>query len=496
MLRALTRAFSAPKEQLKLAWYLMATPPLQKTLVLTGPHGTGKSTQLQLYTQSYQTQPLSNFLLTIPFFPKKNPQEDTSAKQESSEKEQEVVHPIRAALTATTDFLYQLEETTLTDQMYIGVQDALSTCLKQLSWKLEEPLPLPEDEYDAKQATEEHQSILNQFLTASNATLAESKIPLRVSALSEQDLAPIIKDCPPSISFQILALGVMASGREEGPGELLAPLIISIANAVGKEMITINPGILPMLVVLESMQHACMDQAGLRFLTYFLQSILKSQEHFHCVLEGNTIISEPFKLITDNPDRFIWTQVFEFTRTDFDDYIASRKVNLSVEDKESLWKLTKGTQGMVEQILDEVEDGFTMTQIQEEYINRLTAKLDEKLAKQGMPEVPSSATIPHIQKMELMELRAITHFLSHIVLGDDEVELSHADFYNNGVAQHLCLLRFCYYNPETKRLRIENALLREAIMRTNMWRILNTPTQQFANKSCYQKALEIGSLED
>jgi len=492
MLRTLARGLAQQirKEQLSVSWYLHSTPPTQKTLVLTGPHGTGKSTLLQMCSQAYRTPPLSNFHLYIPLQPQERPEEGKAEAPAKANKE--VIHPVTTSLAAVTDFLVRLEEEALTPRMQVAYKEVLLNTIKQLLWKLEEPLPVPEDEYEAKQGAESRQLLLQEFLKSSNKRLVEAKLPLRISGISEQELTAVVRHCTPSLSFQIIALAIMTSGREEGPGELLAPLIVNIANALGKELMALDPSLLPFLVVMESVQSACIDQAGLYFLTYFLKALLKSQEHFHCVLESTVLVSEPFKLIVDNPDKFLLAQVFELTKKEVGDFIQSRKMTMSESDKEIIWKTTKGTQELTGQILQEVEEGGKVSQVCQDYVSRMTATLNTQLSKQGMPEVPNSASIMHIQKMELIELRALAYFLSHIMLEDAEVEMSTEDFYENGVVQQLCLMRFCYYNIETKRLRIENALLRQALLNTDMWKILAAPTQQFKNKACYKKALELG----
>lgn len=487
MLRAFARGLAQQirKEQLSVSWYIHSTPPTQKTLVLTGPHGTGKSTLLHMCTQAYRSPPLSNFHIYIPLHQQEVPEE---GKTETSAKEK--IHPVTATLGAVTEFLAQLEAEALTPRMLVAFKEVLFTSIKQLLWKLEEPLFVPEDEYDAKQAEESRQTLLQEFLRSSNQSLAEAKLPIRISAISDQDLTAVVRQCTPSLSFQIITMAIMASGREESPGELLAPLIVNIANSLGKELLALDPSLLPLLVVLESMQSACVDQAGLHFLTHFLKALLKSQEHFHCVLEGTAVVSQPFKMIVDNPEKFLSAHVLELTRKEMEDFMESRKVTMSESDKEIIWKTTKGTQALVEQILEEVEEGGKVSQVCEDYINRMTATLNTKLAEQGMPEVPNAASVMHIQKMELLELRALAYFLSHMVLDDSEIEMSAEDFYRNGVAQQLCLMRFCYYNLETKRLRMDNALLREALLHTDMWKIIAAPTQQFKNKASYKKALE------
>ncbi len=476
MLRALTTGLKRGirKEQLTMSWYLLSSPPSQKTLLVTGPLGTGKSTLLHTFTPAYQVPPLSNYHLYIPVQPQVQPKEEGSAEPEGNSGENKTLHPVNVVLAAVTDFLDQLEESKLSPAMKAVLDEALLGGVKQLVWRMEDPLSLPEDEYDAKEAMESRQELLQEYLTRSNSILAEAKSSLRLSGISEADLTAVVKQCPASLSFQILSLGIMASGREENPGELLAPLIVNIANSLGKELLAQDPSLLPFLVVIESIQIFCVDPAAVHFLTNFLKALLKSQEHFHCVLEGTTVTSEPFKLIINNPDKFIWAQVFELTRSELEDYVAARKVKLSESDKEKIWKLCKGTQIVVTGILDAVEEGKTASESCQIYMDGMVNSLDRQFTAHGMPEVPNSASIMHIQKMELAELRATV-------------------YQANCVAQHVCLSRLCYYNSETKRMRIENAMLRQALVQTKLWKVLAAPTQHFKNKACYEKVVVKGA---
>lgn len=493
MLRALTRGLKRGirKEQLTMSWYLLSSPPTQKTLIVAGPMGTGKSTMLHAFTPAYQVPPLSNYRLHIQLQPKPQPKEKGSAEPE----ENKTLHSVNVVLAAVTKFLDQLEESELSPAMEAVLEEALLGGVKQLVWRMEDPLSLPEDEQDAKEAMESRQEMLQEYLTKSNFILAEAKSPLRLSAISEADLTAVVKQCPASLSFQILSLGIMASGREENPGELLAPLIVNIANSLGKELLAQDPSLLPFLVVMESIHVLCYDPTAVHFFTNFLKALLKSQEHFHCVLEGITVASEPFKIIINNPDKFIWAQVFELTRSEFEDYAAARKVKLSESDKEKIWKLCKGTQTVITGVLDSVEDGRSVSEICQIYMNGMVNSLNKQFTDSGMPEVPNSASIMHIQKMELAELRAIVYFLSHLILSDKEIEMTAEDFQANCVAQHVCLSELCYYNSETKRMRIESAMLRQGLLETKMWKVLAAPTQHFKNKACYEKVLVKGAAK-
>jgi hypothetical protein len=491
MLRALTRGLKhgIRKEQLTMSWYLLSSPPTQKTLLVTGPVGTGKSTLLQAFTPAYQVPPLSNYHLHIQLQPQ--PKEEGNAEPE----EDKTLHSVNVVLAAVTNFLEQLEESELSPAMEAVLDEALLGGVKQLVWRMEDPLSLPEDEYDAKEITQSRQEMLQEYLTKSNFILAEAKSPLRLSALSEADLTAVVKQCPASLSFQILSLGIMASGREENPGELLAPLIVNIANSLGKELLAQDPSLLPLLVVMESIQLFCYDPAAVHFLTNFLKALLKSQEHFHCVLEGSAVTSEPFKIIMNNPDKFIWAQVFELTRSEFEDYASARKVKLSESDKEKIWKLCKGTQTVITGALNAVEEGKSVSEICQSYMNGMVNSMNKHFTHHGMPEVPNSASIMHIQKMELAELRATVYFLSHLILSDKEIEMTVEDFQANCVAQHVCLSQLCYYNSETKRMRIENAMLHQGLLESKMWKVLAAPTQHFKNKACYEKVLLKGAAK-
>lgn len=300
--------------------FLKTYPPSKKTMIVTGPLGSGKSTAIDIAYASANESGKIDMLMTIPIgetLKEVKQPEDQEDEQETDQNEIDhmlVVNSVNQSVVQMLEFVNKKDVPDEINKEIVAVLKHYAKKLISLCEKIDKSLV---DEPDAASFLEVRKEEKKIGIEILNDKLKEYKKVIKLTALEYSALSHIIENVTVPDAFDIVATGILSFRAEENFGELSTALTVNILNLVGKYCV--------------SKQMACpilrIDDCHLMYHTPFtidyfkllIEEIVTSKAYFYTIIEGAGVFSDVLSLIVQYKDDFDWYNIKD---NDFKNFVS------------------------------------------------------------------------------------------------------------------------------------------------------------------------------